>query len=103
MIPPPTKQADPILDLFSQNSTNYENNNNRSTFYYQAPPKFVPSRPPPPIPTTAPVLNNDIKCQLTLKNLSLNPNCNTSETLSDLVDLGDPGSPPPSPKFDPFG
>ncbi|CAF1106784.1 unnamed protein product [Rotaria sordida] len=108
---PPPRQTDSPLNMFPTslvNSTNSENNNNRSTFCHQQPHQFVPSRPPPPVPSVAasipaPMPNNDSQRQLTLKNLSLNPKNNNNELMSDLLDLGDPGSPPPSPKFDPFG
>ncbi|CAF3602673.1 unnamed protein product [Rotaria sordida] len=108
---PSPRQTDSPLNMFPTslvNSTNSENNNNRSTFCHQQPHQFVPSRPPPPVPSVAasipaPMPNNDSQRQLTLKNLSLNPKNNNNELMSDLLDLGDPGSPPPSPKFDPFG
>ncbi|CAF3355912.1 unnamed protein product [Rotaria sp. Silwood1] len=108
---PPSRQTDSPLNTFSTslvNSTDYENNNNRSTFYYQPSRQFVPTRPPPSVPITATaapasISNNDVQRPLTLENLSLNPFNNNNETISDLLDLGDPGSPPPSPKFDPFG
>ncbi|CAF2763131.1 unnamed protein product [Rotaria sp. Silwood2] len=109
---PPLRQTDsPPLNMFSTslvNPTHYENNNNRSTFYCQSPSQFVPTRPPPPVPIAAtsapaPIPNNDIQRPVTLKILNSNPFDNNNETISDLLGLGDPGSPPPSPKFDPFG
>jgi len=72
-------------------------NNNSSAsptlFSYQ-----LPSRPAPPVPV------GSLPRPVSLKNLSLNPFQSTqNEIVDDLVDLGDPGSPPPSPKFDPYG
>jgi hypothetical protein len=91
-------QTESPLTMFSTSSSN---NNNHSTFYYQPSPQFVPSRPPPSVPVATPFPNPIVQRPLTLKNLSLNPINN--EGLTDLLDLGDPGSPPPSPKFDPYG
>jgi hypothetical protein len=57
-----------------------------------------------PVGTTRSLLNTVTAPQpLTLKNLSLNLINNNNEVVTDLLDLGDPGSPPPSPKFDPYG
>jgi len=105
----PPRQTNSPLNMFSTSSSNYKNNNtnNQSTFYYQPTPQLVPSRAPPPVPvaTAAPSFINTAAFQqpLTLKNLSLNSINNTNEVVTDLLDLGDPGSPPPSPKFDPYG
>jgi hypothetical protein len=101
--PPPSRQNDSPLNMFSTSSLNYKNNN-QSTFYIQPTAQFVPSRPPPPVPVVAAappsIVNTAIQKPLTLKNLRINtPN----EVVTDLLDLGDPGSPPPSPKFDPYG
>jgi hypothetical protein len=78
--------------------------NHKSTFYYQPTPQFVPTRPAPPVPVVnsvpRPAFNAALQQPLTLKNLSLNP---PNDIVTDLLDLGDPGSPPPSPKFDPYG
>ena len=83
-------------------------NDNQSTFYYQpAPSQFRATRPPPPPPgpvSAPPSLGNPTFPQpLSLKNLSLNPINHSNDIVTDLLDLGDPGSPPPSPKFDPYG
>ncbi len=101
----PSRQNDIPLNTFSTSSSNHKNNN-QSTFYYQPspPPQFLPTRPVPPVPVAIsiprPVANTNFQQSLTLKNLSLNP---SNDTVTDLLDLGDPGSPPPSPKFDPYG
>jgi hypothetical protein len=50
-----------------------------------------------------PAFNAALQQPLTLKNLSLNSIHSTNDVVTDLLDLGDPGSPPPSPKFDPYG
>lgn len=99
---PPTRQTESPINMLS---TNYKNNNNQSTFYYQPQPQFMPTRPPPPVPIPMPhsLVNTTLQQPLTLKNLSLNPVKHTNEVITDLLDLGDPGSPPPSPKFDPYG
>lgn len=90
--PPPLRQTN------SSNNQKMNNNNHQSTFYYQPPPpQFVPTRPPPPVPV---LVNSQ---SLTFKNLSLNPIHPSNDIVTDLLDLGDPGSPPPSPKFDPYG
>ncbi|UJR35353.1 hypothetical protein I4U23_028111 [Adineta vaga] len=91
---------------------NHKNLQNQSIFYHHHPPpppppapqhQFIPSRPAPPAPRPiAPPPS--IQRPLTLENLNLNPNNYNNDNISnDLLDLGDPGSPPPSPKFDPFG
>jgi hypothetical protein len=91
-VPPPARQTESPLNMISSN-------NNHSTFYYQTNPQIVPSRRPPPVPLAAP-----IQRPITLNNLSLNPIMNNNnDIITDLLDLGDPGSPPPSPKFDPYG
>jgi hypothetical protein len=91
IVAPPSRQTDSPLNMISSN--------NNSTFYYQPTSQFVPSRAPPPVPIATP-----LQRPITLKHLSLNPIINTSNDIStDLLDLGDPGSPPPSPKFDPYG
>jgi hypothetical protein len=89
--------------MFSTSSSNYKNNNNQSTFYYQPTPQFIPTRPPPRVPAAPSIVNTATQQPLTLKNLSLNSIHSTNDVVTDLLDLGDPGSPPPSPKFDPYG
>jgi len=110
IVPPtPARQTNSPLNMFSTSSSNYKssNTNNQSTFYYQPTTQIVPKRAPPPVPVAAaapPFVNTAAFQQpLTLKNLSLNSINNTNEVVTDLLDLGDPGSPPPSPKFDPYG
>ncbi|CAF3513215.1 unnamed protein product [Adineta steineri] len=103
----PTRQNDSPLTTSSTSSANY----NQNPFsYQQQPAQFVPSRPPPPIPrptvaTAVPFANNAIQRPLTLEHLNLHSNNNKkfNDIPTDLLDLGDPGSPPPSPKFDPYG
>lgn len=101
IVAPPTRQTNSPLTMLSTSSSNYKNNTNQSTFYYQQPPQFVPTRPVPSVPLAVP--NTAIQRPLTLENLNLNPKKNNNNVVNDLLDLGDPGSPPPSPKFDPYG
>ena len=95
--------------MFSTSTSNHKNNNNsiQSTFYYQPSIQSLPTRraPPVPLPTSAPppTVNATLQRPLTLKTLNLNPINQPNEIVTDLLDLGDPGSPPPSPKFDPYG
>ena len=101
MLAPPQPKANnpPTSMLPPASSTPYQHNKNHTSFYYQPPPNFVPSRPPPPVPIVVPRPTLGAQRPLTLENLSLN----RFQENTDLLDLGDPGSPPPSPKFDPFG
>jgi hypothetical protein len=100
----PSRQNDVPFNMFPTSSTNHKNNH-QSTFYYQPQsPPVVPTRPAPSVPILTPmarpIVNTGFQQPLTLKNLSINP---PNNTVTDLLDLGDPGSPPPSPKFDPYG
>jgi len=53
---------------------------------------------------TGPALTNPINQPIVaFQNLNLNTKNHSNEITNDLLDLGDPGSPPPSPKFDPYG
>jgi hypothetical protein len=99
--PPLPRQTDSSVNMFSTSSLNH---NNQSTFYYQPSPQFVPARPPPPVPVTtaASIINSSLQQPLISRNLSLNLKTKSHEEVTDLLDLGDPGSPPPSPKFDPY-
>ncbi|CAF0767139.1 unnamed protein product [Adineta ricciae] len=116
--PPPTKSTfyiDPFEivskpiplspQIHPMTLANNKNPSNQSSFYYQPPPQFIPTRPAPPVPRPlAPPPPPSVQRPLTLDNLSLNSNPFTNNIPSnDLLDLGDPGSPPPSPKFDPYG
>lgn len=79
--------------FYIDQSTNNNSSASPTLFSYQ-----LPSRPAPPVPV------GSLPRPVSLKNLSLNPFQSTqNEIVDDLVDLGDPGSPPPSPKFDPYG
>ena len=96
---PPLRQTNSMNMLSTSNQKVNNNNNHQSTFYYQPSPpsQFLPTRPAPPPPVPVDVQS------LTLKSLNLNPIPQFNDVVTDLLDLGDPGSPPPSPKFDPFG
>lgn len=95
---PPLRQTNSMNMFPTSSSANPKVNNHQSTFYYQpSPSQFQPTRPPPPPPVPVNVQS------LTLKNLNINPVSQSNDVVTDLLDLGDPGSPPPSPKFDPFG
>ena len=100
----PTYPSNSPLNSFRSNSATNGLHNNSSPFNFQPPPaaQFVPSRPAPPIPTLS-MPQTFAQRPLTLQTLSLNPIRNASGVVTDLLDLGDPGSPPPSPKFDPYG
>jgi len=89
------RETNSSLNMFSSTSINTNNN-----FFTQSQPQLIPTRIPTPAATTP------AQSPLTLKKLTLNPTKKKNETVTDLLDFGDPipqPPPPESPKFDPYG
>lgn len=92
----PIRETNSPINMFSSNTlnTNTTTTTNNNNFFTQSFPQLIPT--PVKTPTQSPI---------PIKKLSLNPPKKTNDTVTDLLDFGDPSPPPPppdSPKFDPY-
>ena len=100
----PTASPSPMFQSPMTLQINNKNNNSQNQNSQPFSARFVPTRPAPPPPINISSRSNvPVQRPLTLDNLNLNPASVIFDPNADLLDLGDPGSPPPSPKFDPLG
>ncbi|CAF1020786.1 unnamed protein product [Adineta steineri] len=94
----PVRDTKSPLNMFSSTLTNTNNN-----FFVQSQSQLIPNRIVTPSPTNISIPSKPV----TVKNLSINPPNKKNETVTDLLDFGEPNPPAPpppeSPKFDPYG
>ncbi|CAF1023109.1 unnamed protein product [Adineta steineri] len=94
----PVRDTKSPLNMFSSTLTNTNNN-----FFVQSQSQLIPNRIVTPSPTNISIPSKPV----TIKNLSINPPNKRNETVTDLLDFGEPNPPAPpppeSPKFDPYG